>query len=142
MKTTLCIEGNYGEKNFSTYMPDYTIPKYGIHGYGNNAREAIADTYVSLDEMRALAAERGDFFPAENPEFELVFDIGAFFSYHDYLNISAVARRIGINASLMRRYATGKTQPSPARYAEIIKGLHAIAEEIQTANLGTTRVAS
>ena len=136
MKATLCIEGNHGERNFSTFITGMEIPGYGIHGYGKDAREAIADTYDTIAEMRGIVRECGDHFPEEDFEFDYVFDVGAFFSYFDYLNISAVAKRIGINASLMRRYATGKTIPSSARHREITEGLRAIAAELSAAKIG------
>ena len=54
----------------------------------------------------------------------------------DFINISAVAKRIGINASLMRRYATGKTIPSSARHHEITEGLRSIVAELSAAKIG------
>ncbi|MEO7312109.1 MAG: hypothetical protein ABIX01_17025 [Chitinophagaceae bacterium] len=49
---------------------------------------------------------------AETIEFEMLYDIQAFFEEHDFLNISAVARHANLNESLVRQYATGKKFPS------------------------------
>lgn len=114
-KVRFGVEGRIGEKDFSTYMIDDIGIKYGIHGYGTTAKEAIEDTYASYEEMKDLAAENNDVLP--DMEFEFFFDIASLFNYYSYLNISAVAKKMGINASLMRKYASGVCNPSKERLA-------------------------
>ncbi|MCF0209353.1 MAG: pilus assembly protein HicB [Bacteroidaceae bacterium] len=126
MKATIQVEKG-GDKNFSTYMIE-SIPKFGIHGYGSSAREAIADTYVSIEEYKQqAAAESLDF-----PELELTFrfDIGSFFNYYSFLNISEVAKRIGINASLMRQYVNGTKTASDKRIKQINDCVHTLATDM------------
>lgn len=130
------VEGDAGTKNFSTYVIEGAIDGYGIHGYGKDAHEAIADTYTSIAEMRELARECGDEFP-DNIRLEIYFsDLGAFFSYYPFLNISAVAKRTGINAALMRKYASGVCRPSQRRLAEIQSKIRAMANELTRVNFG------
>lgn len=128
------VEGDYGRKNFSTYAIDEIGGKYGLHGYGSTAREAIEDTYAAMDEMKALARERGDEFPSLKLRF--VFDVGSMFSYYSYLNMSAVAAKMGINASLLRKYAAGICKPSQKRLAAMQQCIKTISEELNAVSLG------
>ncbi len=67
-------------------------------------------------------------------EFMFRFDIGSFFDYYSYLNMSGVAKKnFGINASLMRQYSMGIHEPSKKRKQQILECLHQIAKELQTA---------
>lgn len=127
------VEGDLGKKNFSTYMIDGEVTKYGLHGYGSTAREAIADTYVGMSELKQMAKENGDSFP--DIELRFVFDVGSLFSCHPYLNMSAVAAKMGINASLMRKYASGICKPSKKRLAEIQECIEAISSELNSVSL-------
>lgn len=129
------VEGELGKKNFSTYAIDKIEGKYGgIHGYGKTAREAIEDTYVAIGEMKSLAKEENENFPDFDVAF--VFDVGSLFSYYPYLNISAVAEKMHINASLMRKYASGISRPSKKRLSEIQNCIAEISTELHNVNLG------
>ena len=107
------------------------LPDFALAGYGNTAKQAIEDMYVAQKEIKELLEEEGK----QMPELEFVFrfDIGSFFDYYSYLNMSGVAKKAGINASLMRQYAMGKHEPSQKRKQQILECLHQIAEELQTA---------
>ena len=63
--------------------------------------------------------------------FEFRYDIGSFFDYFSYLNINGVAKKAGINASLMRQYAMGIHEPSKKRKQQILDCLHGISKELQ-----------
>lgn len=132
-KVRFGVEGRIGGKDFSTYMIDDMDIKYGIHGYGKTAKEAIEDTYASYEEMKAIAAENHDVMP--EMEFEFVFDVPSLFDYFSYLNISAVAKKIGINASLMRKYASGVCSPGNARLKQIQDCLKNISSELMAVKL-------
>ena len=74
----------------------------------NNLRELIKDYQ--------LHEKDGDNFwlkmDVNTLQFQLVYDLQAFFSEHDFLNASAIARHANMNESLVRQYATGKKFPS------------------------------
>lgn len=124
------VEGNVNDKYFSTYPLDKSIKKYGIHGYGKSVKEAIEDTYDSLEEMKEIAKANGDSFP--NVRLEFVFDIGALFNYYSFLNIPALASKLGINASLLNKYASGACKPSHEKVRQIQQGIHSLAKEMQS----------
>lgn len=136
MKQTvrIAVEGEMGKKNFSTYMLDDIGSRYAIHGYGSTAREAIEDTYTSLSEMRELAKEENQPFP--DIDLTFVFDVASLFSYYPYLKMSAVATKMGINQSLMRKYASGIRKPSTKRLQEIQHCITTISTELHSVSLG------
>lgn len=82
------------------------------------------------EEIKELLAEEGK--PMPELEFEFHYDIGSFFDYFSYLNASGVAKKAGINASLMRQYAMGIHEPSEKRKQQILECLYEISKEIQT----------
>lgn len=53
------------------------------------------------------------------------------FLAHPELNVSAVARRLGIRQSLLACYINGAKTPSPERKAAILDALHAIGASLQ-----------
>lgn len=70
--------------------------------------------------------------PAEllDAKFEYKYDISAFFDMFEFLNVSKLAKRIGINPSLMRHYKRGDTYISDAQANKIESGIHEIAHEL------------
>jgi transcriptional regulator with XRE-family HTH domain len=49
-----------------------------------------------------------------------------------WLNVSEVARAIGINKSLLARYIYGISKPSEQRILQIRQAFHQFAQELQT----------
>ena len=56
-------------------------------------------------------------------------EIQKVFAKYPELNISELARRIGISPTLMRHYACNVKQPSPERIKQIKEALHEIGRE-------------
>lgn len=129
-KVTIQVEKGKQEKNFSCFMVE-ELPDFALAGYGNTAKQAIEDMYVAQKEIKELLEEEGKLMP--ELEFVFQFDIGSFFDYYSYLNMSGVAKKAGINASLMRQYSMGIHEPSKKRKQQILECLHQIAKELQTA---------
>ena len=129
-KVTIQVEKGKQEKNFSCFMVE-ELPDFALAGYGNTAKQAIEDMYVAQKEIKELLEEEGK----QMPELEFVFrfDIGSFFDYYSYLNMSGVSKKAGVNASLLRLYAMGKHEPSQKRKQQILDCLRQISQEMQTA---------
>jgi len=68
-------------------------------------------------------------------EWDIRYDIQAFFQQHDYLNISAIARRSGINENLLRHYAAGIKNPSAIQTRKIEDAIHLLADELKAVGL-------
>lgn len=65
----------------------------------------------------------------DNPE---PVGVSRLFLTHPELNVSAVARRIGIQQSLLAAYIRGVKKPSPKRENEIIAAVRLIGTELAT----------
>ena len=52
-----------------------------------------------------------------------------FFLMHKEINVAEFAKRIGINATLLRNYINGFKKPSAAREAEILDAIHQLGLE-------------
>lgn len=131
MKTVALIEkGKDG--TFGIHTPDINST---IIGEGNTVAEAKADFENSVREV--LASYEGEELPKElkNIKFEYKFDVASLFDYFDWLNVSKVARKIGLNASLLRQYRQGGTYISEKQAAKIEAGLHALGAELTTVSL-------
>ncbi len=132
-KVTIKVEKSQAENFYSCYMVD-EMPDFSLSGFGKSALEAMEDLYEAEKEIRELLQSEGKEMP--ELEYRFKFDIGSFFNYFDYLNIAGIAKRIGVNASLMRRYAVGLSQPREERKRQIEDCLHQIGKELQTAIVG------
>ena len=55
--------------------------------------------------------------------------IQEFFLVHKEINVAEFAKRLGINATLMRNYINGFKKPSRMREMEIINAIHEIGKE-------------
>lgn len=63
----------------------------------------------------------------DNPE---PLDVSRLFLTHPELNVSAVARRLGIQQSLLASYIRGTKKPSPARTNEIRDAIRQLGAEL------------
>lgn len=96
-----------------------------------------AKTLLQLKkQLKELAYELEN---VEIEDFEVSYDLTTFFESHSYLNITDVAKRAGINAALMRQYASGVKFPSEERVDEIEKAIHQIGKELTKIKLHKTQ---
>jgi transcriptional regulator with XRE-family HTH domain len=58
-------------------------------------------------------------------------EVAMMFRRFPWLNVSEVARAIGINKSLLARYIYGISKPSEQRITQIRNALHGFAKELQ-----------
>ncbi|NEN22294.1 hypothetical protein G3O08_02095 [Cryomorpha ignava] len=70
-----------------------------------------------------------------NYDFELVIDIQEFFKAKSYINVSTLAERIGMNASLLRQYLKGLKFPSMAQVGRIESTIRQIGDELSRTEL-------
>ena len=66
-----------------------------------------------------------------NIEFNISYDLQAFFEEFNELKISSIAERAGLNSSLVRQYATGSKYPSAEQAKKIESALHSLAKKLQ-----------
>ena len=60
----------------------------------------------------------------------LMMDLVHFFKINDFINITSLAKRSGINASLLRQYAKGIKYPSLKQVARIEQAVRQIGAEL------------
>ncbi len=63
------------------------------------------------------------------------FDLSSLFEYFNMINVSAFARMIGINSTLMRQYKKGDTYISEAQLSKIEDGIHSLGDELSRLKL-------
>ncbi len=110
---------------------------------GKEAYEEFADyprlRYATQEQRQQFEADEfGIHWEAldEDLSFEGFFDtkeptaLYRLFMSHPELNVSAIARRMGISQSLMAQYISGKKRPSKARMELIYDTVHAIGKEL------------
>jgi hypothetical protein len=89
--------------------------------------DEIGIRWEEIDEDMSLES-----FLYDNPE---PVGISRFFLLHPELNVSAVARRMGMKQSLMAAYINGTKKPSLQRENEIIDTIRKIGEELVAVRL-------
>lgn len=104
------------------------LGNYGVAGYGESADEAKEDMLLCYQEMKEMNDEEG----IETPELEIVYDydMQSFFNKFKYFKISTLAEMSGINASLLRQYATGHATASEKQYKKLHETIKEIQEEL------------
>jgi hypothetical protein len=91
-----------------------------------NLKSLVTD-YVSNEGKKDPFWSKVDF---EQVEFRFAYDLEIYFKEHDYLKISSVARAAGLNAGLVRQYASGVKYPSAEQAAKISTAVKLIAKEL------------
>lgn len=72
---------------------------------------------------------------ADRIEFEHFYDVYALFDQFDWLKISKVAEHAGINAGLLRQYASQVKFPSAVQAKKIENTLHHLAEQMMKVSI-------
>lgn len=105
-------------------------------GTGDTVAEAKSDFMNSIEEIIESYKEDAQPIPVElteQPEF--YFDVSSLFEYYSVINVSAFAKMIGINDSLLRQYKRGGTYISDAQLGKIEAGIHQLGQEFSSLRL-------
>lgn len=113
-----------------------TGEKVQLIGTGDSVKEAKADFFNSIEEVKESYAVCGDEMPkCLNEEMNFFFDLSSLFEYYSMLNVSALGRYLGINDSLMRQYRKGDTPISDRQLEKIEAGIHRLGSELAALRL-------
>lgn len=99
------------------------------------AGNTVTELMSNATEAMELYFEGSDEPPIGNLKFEIVVDLQEFFFINDYINITKLAQRTGMNTSLLRQYAKGIKFPSMEQVARIEKTLKEIGTELLNTHL-------
>ena len=103
---------------------------YTLIGRGATVKEAKADFANSMQEIKESEEERkGAAAPILSAAPAFRFDLSSLFEYYSMLNVSAFARYLGINETLMRQYKKGNTNISDLQLQKIEDGLHRLGAD-------------
>jgi hypothetical protein len=103
---------------------------WGRVKFGDNL---IVDSASSPDELEKKMKKLLHRFHNIEPlaiKFELAYDLTALFAQKDYLNVSAIALKAGINPGLMRQYVAGFKYPSFKRAKAIEHIINDLGREL------------
>ena len=126
VKLLAIVERGKGKGNYSCFATE-SVDKCGIKGYGRTSREAMQDMYTSVQEYKEMKAEEGKEFP--DVEFDFRFDVGSFFDYYP-IDITAFAKYIGMNASVLRQYVTALREPKGDTIKRIRDGIDKLSNDL------------
>ena len=71
---------------------------------------------------------------AEPVEFRYQYDLQSFFDYFSFLNVTEIAKRAGVNPSLMRQYTRGIKTAGEKTYERLSACMADITKELQVAS--------
>ncbi len=114
------------DTGFSAYSEKYPIFTTGrtVPELVSNAYEA-AQMYFGEEETLTITHK--------NLYFEI--DFKQFFEHYKVLNAKFLARKIGMNPTLLSQYINGHKKPSPRQTRKILSGIHQIGQELSDLNL-------
>ncbi len=115
---------------YSIYLPDVR----GMYGTGETeteAKEALLEAVDSAKEYVEETGQWGDYSVFRSDfEFDYRYDLSGFFKTYNFFDVSALAGKIGLNASLLRRYKSGLSKAEPRQKEKIEQGIHNLAKEL------------
>ena len=99
---------------------------------GNLIVESANTLEVLTKQMKKLIFE---FEKVTVSDFDIAYDLTAFFETYSIISITDLARRANINPALMRQYASGIKFPSQDRVKDIEKAIKKVGKELSQIKL-------
>ena len=123
-----------GDSSYIAYNTDDC--KYVLLGRGNSVKDAKSDFMDSVAEIKASETEQGiEESSYLNSDIEFSFDLSSLFEYYSMINVSALARYIGINPALMRAYKKGDTYVSDKQLKKIEDGIRHLGNDLASLSI-------
>ena len=104
----------------------------GLNGAGNTVKEAKEDLAACLEDAKVDYVENGG--TPYDVEFHYQYDLQSFFEYFSFLNVTEIAKRAGINPSLMRQYTRGIKNAGEKTYTRLTECMGNITKELSAAS--------
>lgn len=101
-----------------------------IIGTGATVREAKIDFANTIEEVKSTYSPDDKIPEYLTESVSFTFDIVSLFEYYDMINVSALARHLGINPGLMRQYRSGHAPISEKQLLKIQNGINALGNEL------------
>ena len=127
-KKVLAIIEKGEDGGYSIYAKDLN----GVYGFGLNEKEAKEDFAEVLSEQIEFMQQRtGNKSEFSAKDIEYKYDFTGFFKSFPYFNISELAKELGVNSSLLRRYKTGSAQASEKQKERIQECFDEMVNKLQ-----------
>lgn len=104
--------------------------RYAVFTSGSNFRELL---YNSVEAMNLYLEDYDIEISEKNIEFEI--DLKQFFTCYRVINSKFLAKRIGMNETLLSQYVRGRKKPSERQTKKILLGLQEIGNELTNIGL-------
>ena len=132
MAKKILVTVEYGEnKTYSCYsetrIGDYSL----VCGDGGTVAEAKDDFLRAVEECREIYPDDKRY---SELSFEYKYDLRSFFNYFSFLNVSDIAKRAGINPSLMRQYTSGVKTAGEKIYERLSSCIEQIKKDLNAAS--------
>jgi predicted RNase H-like HicB family nuclease len=129
MKKVKVIIERGSDNRYSAYMDCYDFD-FGLAGFGNTSKEAIADFYEAWEEEKAMYAKENKIAP--EIEFDIQYDVASFLDYFSQmLSKSGLEKITGVNQKQLWHYHSGIRSPKSATVKKIQNGLYSFADELK-----------
>ncbi len=113
------------DTGFSAFSEDYPV-----FTTGKTFTELLNN---SVEAMNLFLMDEDSQVFEENIEFEI--DLQQFFQYYRVINSKFLAKRIGMNETLLSQYVQGRKKPSPKQTNKILQGIQEVGRELLNINL-------
>lgn len=120
LKKKIAITVEKTETGYSAYTDDMSVFSTG---------KDIAELHANLLEALNLAYEEAGY-TVSATNLKLHLDLQQFFQHYKVLNANFLARRIGMNPTLLSQYVRGIKQPSAKQTDKIVRGIQSIGKEL------------
>jgi predicted RNase H-like HicB family nuclease len=114
-----------------------------VTAFGASLDELKENLRVAFEDYVSVAKDLGEPWVVEvqeRTEWSFSMNMQALFDLVPELKITAIARRAGINESLMRQYASGNATVSADRVRYIEQSIHELGKQLQSVTLTDPKV--
>lgn len=109
---------------FSAYAEDFD--KYPVGTTGQTVTELKSNILEAInlhqDHHKGRLIETRDII--------LKYDLSNFFEFYKEINAKSLAKRVGMNQTLLSQYINGKKEPSTKQVYKILQGVRALGKEL------------
>ena len=120
-------KGETGE--YSIYIPNAV---HALNGYGTTEAKAKECLQDCIADIVAYCRDAGieDGINGGKVTITYKYDLSGFFKSCDFFDVTAFAKEVGINPSLMRQYKAGIKKASVSQKAKIYSGIRSITKRL------------
>lgn len=109
---------------FSAYAEDFD--KYAVGTTGQTVTELKSNILEAINLHQDY--HNGNLYQFN--DIVLRYDLANFFAFYKEINAKSLARRVGMNQSLLSQYINGKKEPSTKQVHKILQGVKELGKEL------------